>query len=285
MRFLIAGDSHTQYFGISNQLRNTEQALRGVRAACKTISASTIAGVGKVDSTLKFGKDVHHWVDEVQPDYLVMNLGQVDIELGIPFRQFVKDDKRPYKYWISHFINIYLEFLQAIQLAPKQILIKGTNLPVLCYDHSKAIQYISRIITERFTDDARDNKRKELILIALKDRYPSDVIRTEISLEFNRQLKSACIKNGYPYFDINDKLASPDTGTIDPRFIPAKFDHHIVDTLETRAMHWNSLISTVRENFWNAEQPEASCGTEYAPSSNRGSDEGITDRGQYDLNE
>ena len=67
-------------------------------------------------------------------------------------------------------------------------------IPVLCYDHSKAIQYISRIITERFTDDARDNKRKELILIALKDS-PSDVIRTEISLEFNRQLKSACIKS------------------------------------------------------------------------------------------
>lgn len=250
MRFLIVGDSHTQYFGISNQLRNTEQALRGVRAACKAISASTIAGVGKVDSTLKLGEDVHRWVAEVRPDYLVLNLGQVDIELGIPFRQFVKNDIKPHAHWIKYFINQYLDFLETIQLNREQIIIKGINIPVLCYDHSKAIKYISRIITERFTDDARDAERRSIIHDQLKDKYPSDIIRTEISLEFNRQLKSACIEHNYLYFDINDKLKSPDSITINPRFVPAKFDHHIIDTLETRGMHWNSLITTVRNNYW-----------------------------------
>lgn len=257
MMFLIVGDSHTQYFGISHQLRGMTHALRGIRSVNKVVSASTVAGVGKVDSTLQLGANIHRWVDEVDPDYLVLNLGQVDVELGIPYRQFVTNRPEGPEYWLNHFIEEYFNFLDTLTLDPSRIIIKGINLPVLCYDHAKAIKYISRIVTERFTDDANDEKQKQVVLEKLNKRYSSDSIRTDLATRFNQKLQTACDDKSYGYFDINDELRSTKTDFINPRFIPSKFDHHIIDSLEVRIIHWEALIKVARENYWRLENAQA----------------------------
>ena len=251
MQFLIVGDSHTQYFGISNQLRALEPSLRGIRAVTKAVSASTVAGVGKVDSTLQLGQSIRTWVDKVDPDFLVLNLGQVDLELGIPFRRFVKGEDTPESEWVKYFVDEYMSYIKSINMQPERIIVKGVNLPVLCYDHDKAIKYIARIVTERFTDVEADVSKNEEILEDLRRRYPSDVVRTDLANKFNESLKIACTKNGNGYFDINGELARRPHGTIDPKFIPSKFDHHIIDSLEVRSIHWQALLDIARTHYWS----------------------------------
>lgn len=251
MQFLTVGDSHTQYFGISNQMRGLNQKLRGIRVINKAVSASTVTGVGKLDSTLKLGTNIHQWIDKVKPNFLVLNLGQVDVELGIPFRQFVKQRNETEDYWLNHFVQTYDQFLQAVQLDNSQIIIKGINLPVLCYDHQKAIKYISRIVTERFTGEQNDLQRTREIEERLTQHYPSDIVRTDLARRFNTKLETLCSTHGYGYFDINSALENEPQGTISPRFMPSKFDHHIVDSLEVRLLHWDELLKVARRQYWN----------------------------------
>lgn len=251
MKFLIVGDSHTQYFGLTTQLRSTLTSLKGIKAVTKTVSASTISGVGKMDSTLKLGNNIHHWLDEHEPDFLVLNLGQVDVELGIPFRQFVKQYPEPSSHWTDYFIHKYDNYLSTVPFPRKRIIIKGINLPVLCYDQQKAIKYITRIVTERFSSEANHDERREIITQELNEKYPSDIVRSDLARHFNKRLSRYCDEMGYGYFDINSDIEGDNFGIIHERFVPAKFDHHIIDSLEVRKFHWETLLSTSRQRYWN----------------------------------
>lgn len=254
MKFLIVGDSHTQYFGVTNQLRGLMPSLRGIKAVTKTVSASTISGVGKMDSTLQLGSNIAKWCDDHQPDHLVLNLGQVDVELGIPFRSFVKRAPESSIQWLDYFVETYMEYLSTLSGNSNAIILKGINLPVLCYDQQKAIKYIARIVTERFSDDNNGLEHRTEIMDELTKRYPSDIVRTDLAYRFNDKLSAACKSEGYGYFDINSHLTGPLNGTIDPRFVPSKFDHHIIDSLEVRQMHWQELLDLARERIWSADR-------------------------------
>ncbi|MGH3652897.1 hypothetical protein [Glutamicibacter sp.] len=246
MKFLIVGDSHTQYFAVTNQVRALNPALRGVKAIPKVVSASTVSGVGKLNSTLELGTNIQKWRNEEAPDFLVLNLGQVDVELGLPFRQFVQGSEEEPSYWLDYFVEKYFEYLSSIDVDKTKLIIKGINLPVLCYDWKKAIKYITRIVTERFSESPDDILRKDSVLKSLTDSYMSDIQRSDLAREFNQKISAKCEEFGFAYFDINDKLVDPMTEMIHPRFIPSKFDHHITDSLEVRLMHWEMLLKTAR---------------------------------------
>ena len=250
MKFLIVGDSHTRYFGISNQLRVLNDQLRGINCIPKVIHGATVTGVGKLTSTLNVGSDIPKWIDSAQPDFLVLNLGQVDVELGIPFRKYVQNVDEAMDARLDYFIESYLKYIDSLNIPASRIIVKGINLPVLCYDRSKAIKYITRIVTERFTDSAEDESRREETIKKLTQTYASDVVRSDLARRFNEQLQSACQEHGYGYFDINGELADQATGIINPRFIPAGFDHHIIDSLEVRTIHWNALLEVARKAYW-----------------------------------
>lgn len=251
MKFLIVGDSHTKYFGISNQLRVIDNTLRGITCIPKVIHGATVTGVGKLTSTLNVGADIPHWINAAAPDFLVLNLGQVDVELGIPFRQYVQGDKGSIESRLDYFVTAYMDYIQTLQMSAARIIVKGINLPVLCYDREKAVKYIVRIVTERFTDNTEDAAKRESIVKDLKLTYASDLVRTDLAHLFNSKLRAACIDRGYGYFDVNEQLSDTETGLIAPRFIPSGFDHHIVDTLEVRSLHWRQLLNVARINYWS----------------------------------
>jgi len=248
VKFLIVGDSHTQYFGITNQVRAFMPTLRGVKGVTKVVSASTVSGVGKLDSTLELGQNIKKWQAEENPDYLVLNLGQVDVELGLPFRQFVQKSSKSPEQWLDYFVDKYFEYIETLDLRDSELIVKGINLPVLCYDWKKAIKYITRIVTERFSDSPDDKQRRESIISSLNDNYMSDIMRSDLARDFNEKLSIRCAETGVKYFDINDHLVNNATEMIHPRFIPSKFDHHVVDSLEVRMIHWDELLSAARSS-------------------------------------
>lgn len=250
MKILAVGDSHTQYFGINNQVGVINHALRGIKCTTKRIDGASLAGVGKLSSTLNVGSKISGFIETEKPDFTIFNMGQVDVELGIPFRRYVAKDGKNTPELVEYFLESYMRFLTGLPLPANQVMVKGINLPVLCYDRGKAIQYITRIVTERFTESNEDASRREDIIADLKSTYASDFARTQLALEFNNQLKSACDELGFGYFDINDQLMDGSTGLINPRFIPASFDHHIVDSLEVRSMHWDAFLEAVKPRLW-----------------------------------
>lgn len=250
MKVLVIGDSHTQYFAISNQVVVSHAPVRGVNCRAKVVSAASVTGVGKAKSTLNIAEDVPKWIASFVPDFLVFNLGQVDIELGLPFRKYVKEDGIPAKVHMDSFIESYLTFLSGIDFPREKIVIKGINLPVLCYDRPKAIKYINRIVTERFSDSDADKSRQATILAALQADYPTDIARTDLAFLFNEMLAAAAKKAGYSYFDINADLVDPETGLIKTAFVPGWFDHHIVDSVDTRVLHWKHLLPVLRRQIW-----------------------------------
>ncbi|QXQ08975.1 hypothetical protein [Paeniglutamicibacter sp. Y32M11] len=251
MKFLIVGDSHAQYFNITNQLRVVNHSLRGINAVTKAVSAATVTGVGRLSSTLGLGSDIPRWLESYEPDFAVFNLGQVDVELGVPFRQYVLGDEESVEDRLKFFISTYVDYLDGLDIDSNKIIVKGVNLPVLCYDRAKSVKYIMRILTERFADTEVDKERRASVLKNLTETYTSDVMRTDLALHYNSMLASACAERGFGYFDINEQLMDEKLGMIDPRFIPSKFDHHIVDSLEVRSMHWNWLIKTARNKYWH----------------------------------
>ena len=250
MRVLAVGDSHTQYFELSNQVVVAHAPARGITCAFKAVNAASVTGVGKQSSTLNISADVPKWIANFRPDFLVFNLGQVDLELGLPFRKYVKEDGISAQEHMERFIESYLTFLKGLDFPREKIVIKGVNLPVLCYDRLKAIRYINRIVTERFTGSDEDKSRKESVTAKLREDYPSDIVRTDLAMLFNEMLESAATKSGYSYFDINEDLIDAETGLISTAFVPANFDHHLVDSVDVRVLHWKRLLPVLRRQTW-----------------------------------
>lgn len=250
MKVLAIGDSHTKYFGLANQVVVAHAPARGVTCAAKVISGASVTGVGKLSSTLNIANDIPGWVASFRPDFLVFNLGQVDIELGLPFRKYVKEDGIPPQDHMAQFIESYMKFLETLDFPKQKVVIKGINAPVLCYDRPKAIKYINRIVTERFTDSPEDVARQDIILKNLQNDYPSDIVRTDLAFLFNEMLEKAVSKEGYSYFDINADLVDPTTGLIRTAYVPASFDHHLSDSVDTRVLHWKRLLPVLRRQVW-----------------------------------
>lgn len=130
-----------------------------------------------------------------------------------------------------------------------RIIIKGINLPTLCYDRYKAIKYITGIVTERFTDSTDDLSKRQSVVQDPKNTYASGTLRTELALKFNSKLLNTCDELSYAYFDINSYLMDSESGMISPKFVPTAFDHHIIDGLEMRDL-WRKLLQVAVGQYW-----------------------------------
>lgn len=250
LKILAIGDSHTKYFRLTNQVVVAHPPVRGVTCIAKVIHGATITGVGKLESTLNVGSDIPKWIESAKPDFMVLNLGQVDIELGLPFRKFVKGDETGMQDHMTAFVEAYAKYLVGLDFPAKRVVIKGINLPVLCYDRGKAVNYINRIVTERFSDSLSDTERRAEVLAKLKADYPSDIVRTDLAHRFNDMLRTAATEAGYSYFDLNAELADPVTGLIKSAYVPAGMDHHLADSIDVRALHWQALLPVLRKQLW-----------------------------------
>lgn len=241
MKILAAGDSHTKFFGITPSVRVIYPLVRDLRVEVHPVNGATVAGVGRMNSTLQFKQSLENWLTKSTPDVCVLNLGQVDVELGTPYRRYVKGDTSNPMSFLNEVVSAYAVVIsELVQSFPEvRFVVKGANVPVLIYDTRKSIADVANVVTERVSDV--DVEGKQAILLDIRNNFESDVERHRLTLSFNELLESAVIKSGATYFDINSDVVG-ENGLTDPRFIPNAMDHHFVDSVEVRVIHWKNLM-------------------------------------------
>lgn len=244
MKVLAAGDSHTKFFGITPAVRVIYPLVRDLRADVYPVNGATVAGVGRMNSTLQFGESLAEWLEKSKPDVCVLNLGQVDVELGTPYRKYVKQDSSKPIVYLNEIIKSYSKVIERLSTDYRDInfVVKGVNAPVLIYDTRKSISDVNNVLTERISDVEVEERQR--ILQEIRLGFESDIERHELTLQFNRLLKEAATDSGARYFDINHDVVAAN-GLAHPRFIPNAMDHHFVDSVEVRAIHWQNLMQTL----------------------------------------
>lgn len=117
--------------------------------------------------------------------------------------------------------------------APGQIALKGVNLTALAPEPFAA-KYVARIIRDEMRKDRSAAQARLLPLIL------SEAAQNAMHLTFNAGLAAMAAQEGLTYFDLVQDTATHDSAT--PRladaYRPAEFDHHLVDSVAVRKMHY-----------------------------------------------
>ncbi|MBQ0784415.1 MAG: hypothetical protein KBT66_09310, partial [Amphritea sp.] len=154
----------------------------------------------------------------------------------------VKGDEIDNKPYIDDLCDKYLSTIMEIAndlgIHLSKICIKGINLSVLTKSRNKAITYTTRIITENIKEPTEVARYKDI----LNKVYPSNLERYSNHIYFNSVVKKLA-EGKFSYFDINDLLEDPSVkGEVNPMYIPAKSDHHILDSLFLRKVHLDRIL-------------------------------------------
>ena len=133
------------------------------------------------------------------PDYLILNFGQVDIDLGFYYKTIVKNKKYYKKKYIKELIIFYDSFIKKIinYIDKSKIIICDINplsLKIIecCYKYRKEI------------DETILNNEK------LLNKLQNIKIRAEFSECFNKYCKEYCDNNKIKFFNTFDKFLGKD---------------------------------------------------------------------------
>lgn len=219
------------------------ESFRGINTKVVSMPGATISGFGKRQSTLNVRSKLIEEIKSFEPDFICFALGQVDVELGLYYKRVVKGESIDISSYLDELSEVYVnnikEIVEGLSIPHRKVCIKGINLSVLTKSRPKAIQYTKRIITENVTEQSEIKK----YLDVLRDIYPSNLERYSNHVYFNNKIKS--LSEGlFCYFDINDVIEDPSVkGEVHPMYIPAKDDHHLLDSLFVRKIHLDRMLS------------------------------------------
>jgi hypothetical protein len=241
---VIYGDSHSRLFEANTLVSNIIPDLKNYSVIVRAIDGASCVGFGKRQSTLNLRNRILSDLAEDKIDYLVLNFGQVDTELGLFYEKYVKKSAINISFCLERYVSIYVNFINDLPIDKNKLIIKGVNVTTLCFSQHRFLNYLSRIITENI------NCEDEKIVIKKDMRRDlnifTDSFRTQIGLEFNMKLKLALEKIGVSYMDINSYLLDKSSNLIKLEYIYRKFDHHIVDSISSRCLHLNELLKVMR---------------------------------------
>jgi len=231
----IFGDSHSVYFqNIHHTFDNSK--IHDQRIETYMTPGASIKGIGKRrNSSLNLQEKLLNTIED--GDLIVLVFGQVDIELGLYYRQAVQQINETSDDFIKSCIESYEYLLNVLKdHFPKSIIfIKGINMPVLI-DQQKALRYTKRIITENISDKIQIQKATQ----RLRKKLPTIIERIKISLQFNDYLEQLALKKDIYYFSVNDLICHSNM-MVQDAYIPTGFNHHIIDSIEVRRIHYKSL--------------------------------------------
>ena len=240
------GDSHARLFAAAPKAAFQDPRFNGLKIKGTATDGASIVGLGRRQSTLEMHVKV---LGELNDEHtFLLNFGQVDIELGLYYRWIVKEEFIGPATFIAKLVETYAQFLGEAKQRTSRLLVKGINLSVIKCPRFGA-EYVSRVITENIPDEGR---RKEMLAL-LQRLYPSIADRNRITLDFNVALQEACAGLGLVYFDLNQELGQKgayrgidaDTG-IREEFMPAGPDHHVVDSIFVRKLHYLKALAAYR---------------------------------------
>lgn len=245
-RILVFGDSHSVYFYASPEMRQACIPLQSedeIAVKVRIIQGASILGFGRRESKLNSHEIFVEDLEVFKPTHVIFALGQVDIELGYYYRTIVKKEQLTIEDFIDRLNDTYFATVEALGLGKDvKVSIKGVNQTCLTMYRNKAINYTSRIITENIqSEEERKQYQRDLYL-----SFPSALERTTYHNKFNNALRQQSHAKGYLYFDINSGIVDEATGFVKDTFSPASIDHHLVDSIHIRKLHWIAFFQAER---------------------------------------
>lgn len=241
-KIVVFGDSHSHYYDVkkvssSHVMRDT--SIYGYEIERIGFPGASVKGFGRrKTSTLNLTDTIIQSIGS--EDIVVLAFGQVDMELGLYYRRFVKDSNETLAEFIQDCLDSYKILIQATKKKAKHVIIKGINLPVMI-DQSRAIEYTKRIITENLNNSSEI----KIVFNNLQQRLPGIFSRISIAEEFNQVLELMCFELEIEYFDVNNDISYPN-GIVMEEFISAVSDIHLISSLKIRHIHFRALKNIVK---------------------------------------
>jgi ribosomal protein S17E len=135
----IFGDSHCVIF--------LDAESKKFKANVAGYDGASITGLNEKKSRLEYGQHITHIVNYApRTNYMLMKLGQVDLEFIMYHKAYIKRDIFTFKEFCDGLITKYGDFIKKILEINKNVIIASINLP--SYRESVDIKgYIKRIIS------------------------------------------------------------------------------------------------------------------------------------------
>lgn len=244
-KILIFGDSHSIFYKTSHLEPNNilqENSILGYEVERIGFDGGSVRGVGRRKfSTLNVADKI---LDHVSSeDIVVLIFGQVDMELGFYFRQYVKQVDETVDVFIFDCIESYRVLIEQIKEKTNFIIIKGINMPVIAHRWS-AIKYTKRVVTENISDQDEIEKTFN----NLKKNFPDILKRIQMAKDFNLALEKMCLDLKIEYFDINKETCYPN-GFVREEFVSIFPDIHLLKSLRVLQIHFDCLKNIIKNKL------------------------------------
>ncbi|MEB3342750.1 hypothetical protein [Okeania sp.] len=230
-KYIIFGDSHSQFFG-------RRQSHKDIEIHLHKIPAASMTGFGKRESTLKVADQIRQKIYEYPDlDLLILKFGQVDVDLGYYYRLVVKQENIKFIDFAEKVISMYFDFINSLALEKSRIYILGINLPSIFNQN-----YVLKTTHKRITRAIQDKEKVKELKTHLFNHLPDIYERTNRSILFNKILNIFCQKNNLAYGDFLQETLDRETGILKKEFhLPKDNDAHFINNYHTWKLYGNKL--------------------------------------------
>jgi len=217
LKILILGDSHTMYaeHAKNNGLFNAENDINIIKC-----SGATTHGLGNPKSKTQGRNTFKENIKKHKPDVTIFHMGEVDCGYVIWYWAQNKNISIHEQLYIS--IDNYFNFVSEFTRDVKHVAITSATPPSITDDDAKLPGSVS---------DVRG------------DISASQLERTQLTQEFNKECEKRCESFGYTYIPLYDGMLS--NGVIDKKYqTRKKMDHHFNSSMMAPiwAKHINNYI-------------------------------------------
>lgn len=200
-RLYCLGDSHCEVFKIIEENNMLSDIL--IRTTC--VSGATAQGAvnpNSVTNALSIFTKILRNVN--RSSHLLFMLGEVDCGFVVWYR--AKKYNIPVRQQLQNSLSNYFAFLSSVEaMGFRNIIVCTAPLPTIRDGHAGgAVAKLRREVTATLRE------------------------RTQLTLEYNSQLRTTAIDRGYVIVDIEDDILDPATGVVmDVYRHPDPFNHHL----------------------------------------------------------
>lgn len=198
-KILVLSDSHG---GVFEYIHDNDLLLPNYINA-EIIGGATAYGLNNENSTTNsFNKFISTLKKFKKYDTILIQLGEVDCSFILWYKA-EKLNKKPEEI-ISYSLKGYEKLIKELKSFNKKIVITGAILPTL-----------------------KDNQKAEKSAELRNTINATQIERTNLVLEYNKQLKYLARKYNIFYIDISEKTINKTTGLLDERYVKQEeIDHH-----------------------------------------------------------
>ncbi|WP_143811487.1 hypothetical protein [Paracoccus seriniphilus] len=175
------------------------------------------------------------------PNFICLNYGQVDAEVGYYFRKYVTGSASSPEEDLHEVYRAYVNKVRHV-LSDKSIVFKGLN-PSTLRNETQLRNYVYRRLTARMTTE--DERAK--VWRNISDSEISVESHAKINCLANDILREAASSAGFSFFDIREIAGDASTpGLARWEFIPAESDVHLIDCLSIRKAYHSTLFKVIQ---------------------------------------